>query len=66
MNRQENLDCNEMKRQAQEKVLQKYAGIPVDEARRLQREAALRDPILGPFLTRLRSNKAARRGHRVA
>jgi hypothetical protein len=58
MNKQKEFDCVEMKRQAQEKVRQKYAGIPDEEARRRQREAALADPIIGPFLTRLRSHSA--------
>ncbi len=46
-------DCVEMKAQAQEAVRRKYAGIPEDEARRLQREAALQDPVLGPWLAKL-------------
>ena len=62
MNRQKDFDCVEMKRQAQEKVRQKYAGMPEEEAHRLQREAVLSDPILGPFLARLRSRASARRG----
>ena len=32
MNRQEEFDCVEMKREVQEKVRQKYAGIPEAEA----------------------------------
>ena len=52
MNKQKEFDCVEMKRQAQEKVRQRYAGIPDEEAHRLQRDAALADPILGPFLAK--------------
>ena len=62
MNKQKEFDCVEMKRQAQEKVRQKYAGIPDEEAHRRQREAVLDDPILGPFLTRLRSQRPTRPG----
>jgi hypothetical protein len=60
MNKQKDFDCVEMKRQAQEKVRQRYAGIPDEEAHRLQREAALADPILGAFLTKLRSRRPVR------
>ncbi len=57
VNQQKKFDCVEMKREAQEKVRQKYAGIPEVEARRLHGEAVLDDPILGPFLARLRSRR---------
>jgi hypothetical protein len=60
MNKQKPIDCIEMKRQAQDKIRQKYAGMPEQEAHRLQREAALADPILGPFLVSLRSHRPAR------
>jgi len=61
MNRQKEFDCVEMKREVQEKVRQKYAGIPEAEAHRLQREAVLGDPVLGPFLSKLRSRRSPRR-----
>jgi len=48
-------DCVDMKRQVQERIREKYAGIPEREALRLQREAALADPVLGPFLARVKS-----------
>jgi hypothetical protein len=54
---QKKFDCVEMKREAQEKVRQKYAGIHEVEARRMQREAVLGDTILGPFIARLRSRR---------
>ena len=56
MNKQKEFDCVEMKRQVQERVRLRYAGIP-DEGR-----AALGDPILGPFLTKLRSRRPVRPG----
>ncbi len=62
MNQRKDFDCVEMKRQVQERIRRKYAGIPEKEALRLQREAALADPILGPFLAKLRSRGPARRG----
>jgi hypothetical protein len=65
MNKQKKFDCVEMKRQAQEKVRQRYAGISDEEAHRLQREAALGDAILGPFLTKLRSRWPVRPGTTV-
>ena len=52
-------DCVEMKRQAQERVRQKYAGIPEREAYQAQRAAVLADPILGPFFARLRSRRGS-------
>jgi len=58
--RTKEFDCVEMKRLAQEKVRQKYAGMPEKEAWRLQREAALRDPIIGPLLTRVADRQPAR------
>lgn len=48
-------DCVDMKRQVQERIRLKYADIPEREALRLQREAALADPVLGPFLAKVRS-----------
>ncbi len=62
MIKQKDFDCVEMKRQAQESVRQRYAGIPEKEAQRLQRAAALADPVLGPFLVKLRSRGRARPG----
>jgi hypothetical protein len=54
-------DCVEMKRRAQERVQQKYAVIPEKEALRMQQEAARADPILGPFLAKLRSRAGSAR-----
>jgi hypothetical protein len=56
-------DCVKMKRLAQERVQQKYAAVPEREALRLQREAVLADPVLGPFLARLRSRAHSGRSH---
>jgi len=50
-------DCVEMKRRAQEKVQRKYADFSEREAKSAQRAAILADPILGPFFTRLRSQR---------
>jgi hypothetical protein len=56
-------DCIEMKQRVQEEIRHKYAGVPEKEALRMQREAALADPILGPFLRKVGSRQ---RGlHRV-
>jgi hypothetical protein len=56
MNTAKSFDCVEMKRDIQERIRRKYAGIPEPEARRLQRQAALDDPVLGPFLRSLRKS----------
>ena len=54
MRREKDFDCEEMKREAQRKLEEKYAGIPEEQARRLQWEEVLADPVvLGPFLSRL-------------
>ena len=57
MKRDKDFDCVEMKWQIQRKIEEKYRGVPEDEARDLQWEAALKDPILGPFLSRLRARE---------
>ena len=44
MTRQKEFDCVAMKWQVQEKIRERYAGVPEKEAHRLQREAALADP----------------------
>lgn len=62
MSKEKEFDCVEMKRQIQERITRKYAGVPEKEALRLQREAALADPTLGPFLEKLRSRRIAREG----
>jgi hypothetical protein len=59
-------DCVEMKWEAQRKLREQYAGIPEREARRMQWERTMADPILGPFLAKVLSkvsNPPAPHGH---
>ena len=50
-------DCVEMKWEIQRKLREEYHGVPEAEARRLQREAVMKDPILGPFLAKLKASE---------
>lgn len=48
-------DCVQMKREIQDKIRLQNAGLSQQEALRRQREAVQADPILGPFLARVRT-----------
>ena len=52
-------DCVEMKWEIQRKIREKYAGLSEEKARQMQWEGVLADPILGPFLTKVRSREKA-------
>ncbi|MBI1789976.1 MAG: hypothetical protein HYR60_20795 [Acidobacteria bacterium] len=49
-----------MKRQIQRQIRERYAGVPEEEAVRMQEEEAMSDPVLGPFLLRVRERQQAR------
>ena len=48
------LDCVQMKWDAQRKIREKYHGIPEAEARRRQWQEVLDDPILGPVVAKIK------------
>jgi hypothetical protein len=52
-------DCVQMKWDIQRRIMEEFADVSPDEARRIQREQIEADPILGPFLRRVRSRKSA-------
>jgi hypothetical protein len=52
-------DCVEMKARIQQQLLDQQARLGDQEARRVQRETAKADPILGPFLARVRQTAPA-------
>ena len=59
MKKNKSFDCVEMKWEIQRKIREQYAGIPEEEARRMQREEVLADPILGPILKKLLARQQA-------
>ena len=61
MKMEKQFDCVEMKQRVQEQVRRQYSGMKEEEALRLQEHAALNDPLLGPFLAKVRSRGSARR-----
>jgi len=61
MTMSKNFDCVVMKQRVQEEVRRQYSGMKEEEALRLQEQAVLDDPILGPFLAKVRSRGPARR-----
>jgi len=48
-------DCVEMKSDIQRQIREEYAGIPEEEAHRLEWEKILADPVLGPFVKKARA-----------
>lgn len=47
-------DCVEMKWDIQRQIQEEYAGIPEEEAHRLEWEKILADPVLGPLVKKTR------------
>lgn len=47
-------DCVEMKWEIQQRILAEKRNLDPAEARRLQREEIEQDPVLGPFLKKVR------------
>lgn len=55
MNRTKKFDCVQMKWDIQQKQREEFAGVDDAERRRILMERVVADPILGPFLRRLRA-----------
>ena len=53
--RNKKFDCVKMKWDIQKQILQEYAGVPDAQARRMQMQQVMEDPILGPFCRKVRS-----------
>ena len=47
-------DCVKMKRKIQEKIANEFKGMPQEKARKIQNERVAKNPILGPFLKKVR------------
>lgn len=47
-------DCVKMKRDIQRDILDEFENIPEEEARKEMRRQIKKDPVLGPFLRKLR------------
>lgn len=60
MTRKKKFDSVEMKWRIQQEIREEYAGVPSEEARRIEWERILADPILGPFVKKVRPTKRAR------
>lgn len=56
MKKNKKFDCVKMKRDIQKQIAKEFAGIPDEEARKIQMAEVMKDPILGPFLKRVRSS----------
>ena len=55
MRKDKKFDCVKMKWDIQKQIQKEYAGLSEQEAHRMQMEKVMRNPILGPFLKRVRS-----------
>lgn len=55
MKTKKKFDCVQMKWDIQRQIAEEFAGIPEEEARRIMRERVAADPILGPFLEKVRA-----------
>ena len=52
-------DCVKMKWDIQRQIAEEFASISDEEARRIQMDRVIRDPILGPFCKEVGSVKKA-------
>ena len=59
MTRKKKFDSVDMKWRIQQEIREEYSGMPDGEARRIEWERILADPILGPFVKKVRSSKRA-------
>lgn len=50
-------DCVKMKWDIQRRIMEEFAEVPAEEARRIQRQQIEADPILGPFLRKVTTRK---------
>lgn len=58
-------DCVQMKWDIQQRLLNEFRGMDPTEARRIQRERVSADPLLGPFLERVKAvPRTPRKSHR--
>ena len=48
--------CVRMKWDIQHRIMEEFADVPPNEARRIQREQIEADPILGPFLRKVQNS----------
>ena len=54
MKRKKAFDCVQMKWDIQKRIRKQYEGLSPEAARRAKRETIENDPVLGPFLKRVR------------
>lgn len=54
MKKYKTFDCVQMKWDIQKKIANEFADIPDEEAHRIQSERIATNPILGPFLNKVR------------
>lgn len=57
MKKHKKFDCVQMKWDIQQKIEKEFVGISDDEANRMQMERVAKNPILGPFLKKVRLSK---------
>ncbi len=57
MKRHKEFDCVQMKWDIQQKLAKEFAGIPDGEVNRIQMERIGGNPILGPFLNKVRLSR---------
>lgn len=57
MRKSKKFDCVQMKWDIQRRIQKKYTGLLEKEARKKQMENVLKNPILGPLLKRIRSER---------
>jgi hypothetical protein len=55
---EEAFDCVKMKWEIQEKIAKEFKGMPQEKARKIQDERVAKNPILGPFLKKVRELQA--------
>jgi len=57
-------DCVQMKWDIQQKLLEEERALGKEEAHRRQDERVRNNPILGPFLERMKAQELKKAGHR--
>jgi len=60
MKTSKSFDCVKMKWEIQEKIAKEFKGMPEEKAHKIQSERIAKNPILGPFLEKVREQQVRR------
>lgn len=58
MKKPKSFDCVNMKWEIQQKIAKEFKGMPEETARKIQADRVAKNPVLGPFLNKVRERQA--------